>query len=111
MYQWLMCYLLEKTELVLQSLSHSGKDSFTARNESQVFHARTLSLAYIEHHCMMLFWKRAQENDDNKDLLPILTKIVTLFGLWCIEKHLGTLYEGISSPTSSLCRIMLIIIS
>lgn len=89
-----MCYLLEKTESVLQSLLKGGKDSFTARNESQVFHARTLSLAYIEHYCMMLFWKRAHESEDNTDLLPILTRIVTLFGLWCIEKHLGTLYEG-----------------
>jgi hypothetical protein len=104
MYQWLMCYLLEKTEFVLQSLLKDGKDSFTARNESQVFHARTLSLAYIEHFCMMLFWKRANEKEDNEDLLPILTKIVTLFGLWCIEKHLGTLYEGIFSPTSPLIK-------
>jgi len=94
MYQWLMCYLLEKTEFLLKSLIQSGKDNFTARNESQVFHARTLSLAYIEHYCMLLFWNRAHENEANAELLPILTKIVTLFGLWCIEKHLGTLYEG-----------------
>lgn len=43
-----MCWLLHTTESLYQENLKMGKDPFTARNDSQVFHARTLSLAYIE---------------------------------------------------------------
>ncbi|XP_059473398.1 peroxisomal acyl-coenzyme A oxidase 3-like [Neocloeon triangulifer] len=94
MYQWLMCYLLGKTEALLKSYQAEGKHPFTARNESQVFHARTLSLAYIEHYCLLLFWRRVNEQPLEPSLFNILAKISTLFGLWSIEQHLATLYEG-----------------
>lgn len=47
-YQWLVCYLLSITEEKVAALVASGKDPFTAKNESQVFFARTLSIAFIE---------------------------------------------------------------
>lgn len=35
------------------------------------------------------------ENEDTpSDLKPILTKLCTLYGLWSLEKHLATLYQG-----------------
>ncbi|XP_065345183.1 peroxisomal acyl-coenzyme A oxidase 3-like [Cloeon dipterum] len=94
MYQWLMCHLLGKTEALLQSHLAAGSHPFTARNESQVFHARTLSLAYIEHYCLLLFWREVKEKSAEPSLIAVLEKVATLFGLWSIEKHLATLYEG-----------------
>ncbi|KAF4530544.1 hypothetical protein B566_EDAN016997 [Ephemera danica] len=94
MYHWLMCWLLSATENLYQNNLKLGKDPFTARNDSQVFHARTLSLAYIEHFCMLYFWKQANAEGVDPELKPVMTKLCTLFGLWSVEKHLGTLYEG-----------------
>nr|CAD7427736.1 unnamed protein product [Timema monikensis] len=47
-YGWLVTWLLESTHALHQAQLRDGKDPFVARNSSQVFHARTLSLAYIE---------------------------------------------------------------
>lgn len=51
-YKWLVCYLLELTTRKLLALQEQGKDLFTARNDSQVFYAKTLSCAFIEVDCM-----------------------------------------------------------
>jgi acyl-CoA oxidase len=49
MYQWLICYLIEATEQRYKNNNLKlGKDSFTAKNDAQVFYARSLSLAFIE---------------------------------------------------------------
>lgn len=45
---WLVAYLLDTTAQKLANLKKQGKSSFTARNESQSFYARTLSMAYGE---------------------------------------------------------------
>lgn len=47
-YQWLVCYLLTITDQKVTSMLKSGEDAFAARNKSQVFYARTLSIAFIE---------------------------------------------------------------
>nr|CAD7457595.1 unnamed protein product [Timema tahoe] len=49
-YGWLVTWLLEGTHALHQVQLREGKGPFVARNSSQVFHARTLSLAYIETH-------------------------------------------------------------
>lgn len=48
MYEWLVCYLLELTENKLAFLKTQNLDTFTAKNETQVFYAKPLSLAFIE---------------------------------------------------------------
>lgn len=47
-YKWLICYLLEITAHKFKLLQEQGENQFTARNETQVFYAKTLSLAFIE---------------------------------------------------------------
>jgi hypothetical protein len=47
-YQWLICWLLQETHRRLCISQERGEDKFTARNNAQVFRARTLSLAYAE---------------------------------------------------------------
>ena len=47
-YKWLVCYLLRESASRLESQLNSGKDGFTARNDSQVFYCRQLALTFIE---------------------------------------------------------------
>lgn len=47
MHKWLTCYLLKESYEKLQSNLKSGMDPFTARNENQVFYAKSLAIAYI----------------------------------------------------------------
>ncbi|ESO97330.1 hypothetical protein LOTGIDRAFT_159357 [Lottia gigantea] len=96
-YKWLVCYLtMESAERVKQE-SLSGKDSFTARNDSQAFYCRTLSLAYIECNILERFVKLLEEKDNEAtpvELKPVLTRLCALYGLWSMEKHLTTFYQG-----------------
>lgn len=48
MYQWLSCYLLKASYEKYESNLKKGMDAFTAKNESQVYYARNLSVAYIQ---------------------------------------------------------------
>ncbi|XP_068218876.1 peroxisomal acyl-coenzyme A oxidase 3-like [Palaemon carinicauda] len=45
--KWLVCWLCERTTRELKTQIDAGFDSFMAKNNSQVYIARTLSLAYV----------------------------------------------------------------
>lgn len=45
---WLCAWLLEQTGQRLDSLKNAGKSSFEARNEIQIFYAKTLSLVFAQ---------------------------------------------------------------
>lgn len=47
-YQWLVCWLAEKTVQTNSQHLRMGKDPFTARNDSQIYNAKALSIAYFE---------------------------------------------------------------
>nr|CAD7256880.1 unnamed protein product [Timema shepardi] len=47
-YEWLICWLLQATNDRIKFNSDSGMDSFTAKNNAQVFYARPLSIAFLE---------------------------------------------------------------
>ena len=54
-YQWLICWLLQETHKRIHVSEKSGEDKFTARNNAQVFRARTLSLVYAEVSNLFVF--------------------------------------------------------
>lgn len=94
-YQWLVCYLLKESAHKFQKELAGGKDSFAAKNDSQVFFCRSLALAFIE--CTIL--KRFKEAIFNEDetpqaLKPVLLKLCSLYGVSSLETHLTTLYQG-----------------
>lgn len=94
-YQWLVCYLLKESAQKFKQELTSGKDSFAAKNDSQVFYCRSLALAFIE--CTIL--KRFKEAIFNEDeipqaLKPVLLRLCSLYGLSSLETHLTTLYQG-----------------
>lgn len=43
-----MCYLLKATHEKNENLLKQGLDPFTAKNESQVYYAKNLGIAYIQ---------------------------------------------------------------
>ncbi len=47
-YEWLVSFLLCESSNKLREELSRGKDNFTARNDSQVYYCRTLSIAFIE---------------------------------------------------------------
>lgn len=97
-YRWLVCKLSVDSSAKLQNELDCGKEMFTANNDSQVYYCRTLALAYIEltilsRFCDFLFGQQ-KNTTGNEELLSVLLKIASLFGLWSIEKHMVTLYQG-----------------
>ena len=93
-YKWLVCWLLQSTSEKYNSALQLGKDTFTARNDSQVFYARTLSLAFIEHCVLDKFTQLCNRPDLVPEIRTVLNNMMLLFGLWSLEKHLAILYQG-----------------
>jgi len=94
-YKWLVCYLLQSTAEKFSSTQQTGKDPFTSKNDCQVYAARTLSIAFIEHYSLEIFWsKLCCKPGLPQEIREVLTKILLLYGLWSLEKHLATLYQG-----------------
>lgn len=96
-YKWLVCYLLTQSGQRLEGEIKAGKDAFSARNDSQAYYCRSLSLAYIEHTVLERFAKFIEEKDDEEtpaELKPVLSKLCALYGLWSLDKHMATLYQG-----------------
>jgi acyl-CoA oxidase len=94
-YKWLVCYLLQTTAEKFSSAKAQGKDAFTTKNDSQVYAARTLSIAFIEHYSLEIFYtKLCLRNDLCPRIQAVLTKLMLLFGYYSLEKHLSTLYQG-----------------
>lgn len=57
-YQWLVCYMLKRTYEKLNSQVQAGKPAFWAKNDSQVYYAKTLGIVYIQvriHPCYYPF--------------------------------------------------------
>ncbi|CAH0604988.1 unnamed protein product [Chrysodeixis includens] len=92
-YKWLTAYMLKTTVEAVHKLRSAGKDNFTAKNESQALQAVTLSIVYGENYVLNHFYKTALEQED-VNCKQALLKLVSLYGAFLLEKHLGTLYIG-----------------
>ncbi|KAL9692388.1 hypothetical protein quinque_016433 [Culex quinquefasciatus] len=90
---WLVAYLLDTTAQKVANLKKQGKSSFTARNESQSFYARTLSMAYGERVIMFAAMKFLRNLEDGPEKVA-LTRLVSLFGANVVIKHVGVFYQG-----------------
>lgn len=94
-YKWLVCWLLQSSSEKFHSNLQSGKESFAARNDSQVYGARTLSIAFFEHYALERFWHGVCLSEElPEDIKQVLTKLFLLYGYWSLEKHLASLYQG-----------------
>ena len=66
-------------------------------NSIQVYYCRSLSFAYIEH-TILVRYKRFLEEEISSTVPPsvkdVLTRLGLLYGLWSLDAHASTLYEG-----------------
>ncbi|XP_064619256.1 peroxisomal acyl-coenzyme A oxidase 3-like [Lineus longissimus] len=102
-YKWLVSYLLKLSYAKVKQELGSGKDAFTAKNDSQAYYCRSLAIVYIEHLALQGFFDRCCAEETPVELKTVLMQLCDLYGLWSIEKHLATLYQGgyLSGPEPS----------
>ncbi|XP_051170139.1 peroxisomal acyl-coenzyme A oxidase 3-like [Leptopilina boulardi] len=93
-YKWLICNYLKKTHERIENLRKNGGNNFTARNDSQMFFAKTLSLIYAEHIVIQRFLEKINDSIFNESEREILLKLCSLYAAWSLEKKLGDIYAG-----------------
>lgn len=93
-YEWLICHLIRKTSKLLEEAKSSGKNTFEARNNAQVFAARDLTKAYPEYFALKTFKERCSKSDVSKEIGATLQKTYFIYAYWCLEKHMTSFYEG-----------------
>ncbi|GAB1597420.1 peroxisomal acyl-coenzyme A oxidase 3-like [Argonauta hians] len=97
-YRWLVCKLLVECTDKIQTELELNNNMFDAMNNSQVYYCHTLALAYIELTAIKVFYEflmeQQRESNRNHELINVLYKLVGLYSLWSIEKHMTTLYQG-----------------
>ncbi|XP_063906035.1 peroxisomal acyl-coenzyme A oxidase 3-like isoform X2 [Zophobas morio] len=91
-YQWLVCYLLKETALKYHTLIQK-EGEFWARNNTQVYYAKSLSIAFVQNFMLQRTLVTINQAPDVYTK-AVLLKLFSLYGLWSLEKFLATLYEG-----------------
>ncbi|CAB1351439.1 unnamed protein product, partial [Coregonus sp. 'balchen'] len=81
-YKWLVCFLLRESERRLAQEKASGKADFEARNNSQVFYCRSLSIVYIEHTVVQRFHDQTHDENTPAGLRPVLKQLCGYFSGW-----------------------------
>lgn len=75
-------------------LKQKGLTAFDTRNNSQVFYARDLSLAYAQRTIFFTFFV-SNENLENGPEKDVLMRLLSLYGANLIlQNYMGILYEG-----------------
>ncbi|XP_048507649.1 peroxisomal acyl-coenzyme A oxidase 3 isoform X2 [Athalia rosae] len=96
--EWLLCWLAIQTQQRINEGVQSGLDNFSARNKAQVYRAAILSRVYgemiVQKYCMIRIRRLVPSTPENRSLEIVLEKLLLLYSLSCLEKHLATLYQG-----------------
>ncbi|KAK5645187.1 hypothetical protein RI129_006487 [Pyrocoelia pectoralis] len=103
-YEWLTCYILKETFEKQQFLSQSKLNGFWIKNDSQVYFCRTLGTAYI----MVFFVKRFKElvlNAPDHATKTVLLKLLSLYGLWNLQKYIHYFYQGGYATTTNFAQL------
>ncbi|KAK9877073.1 hypothetical protein WA026_016102 [Henosepilachna vigintioctopunctata] len=93
-YQWIVCYLLKESYDKLENSSRQGQDLFWAKNNNQVYFAKNLSIAFIQHFFLNRMLAVINEGTD-ANVKEVLRRLFSLYAISNLEKHhLATLYKG-----------------
>lgn len=91
---WLCAYQLEKTAARVETLKSQGQSAFDIRNDSQTFHASTLSLIYGERTIYVTFYNTIKGLEDQPEEQTVLFRLLSFYGLGLMIKYTSLLYEG-----------------
>lgn len=101
-YEWIICHLLESTCKKLKDLASNGVDSFTAKNDSQAYYYRPLSIAYAEAATLRRMIHLVDDPNIAPQLRIVLKRLAALFGAFHLEKHASVLSRGYFQPACTL---------
>uniref|UniRef100_A0A1Y1KJK9 Acyl-coenzyme A oxidase n=2 Tax=Photinus pyralis TaxID=7054 RepID=A0A1Y1KJK9_PHOPY len=90
-YRWLITYLLKKSHDKHVRLLEN--DQFSRKNENQVYYRKSLSVAYFEHFTIQIVSLKVKEAADD-EIRTVLTKLLSLYGIWNLQKFVPYFYEG-----------------
>lgn len=91
-YRWLVVYLLKTSYNKIEN-NKKSMDSFTAKNDNQVFYSRTMAIVYMQQFILQRFLIKINEAPDAA-IKNVLSKLFALYALFSLEKHLVYLYQG-----------------
>lgn len=91
---WICVHLLEKSYERVRQLQSSGQSQFDVRNNSQVFNAINLAIAYGQRSIFFAFYQHLQKVEQSPEKV-VLEKLLSLYGAnLIIKNYLGAIYEG-----------------
>ncbi|XP_033226187.1 peroxisomal acyl-coenzyme A oxidase 3-like [Belonocnema kinseyi] len=97
-YEWLITWLVVEMQRKFDEGIAQGLDNFTARSRLQVYRAANLSKAYGEviviRYCTTRVDNLLPPDPRVKNLRVVLEKLILLYSLTCLEKHLASFYQG-----------------
>ncbi|CAH0555764.1 unnamed protein product [Brassicogethes aeneus] len=93
MVQWLVVYLLKETHAKLENFPKDETSQFWAKNNIQVYYAKDLAVAFIEHYFLKKMLETINQSPDG-NIKHVLERIFSLYGLWSLQKHTTVFYKG-----------------
>ncbi|KAK4876025.1 hypothetical protein RN001_012447 [Aquatica leii] len=105
-YQWLVCHLLKRCYDKQAHISKvCQKSDFWVKNDSQIFFCKNLGFAYIQTY-MIQETALVISNIRDVQVQQILNKLLSLFGVWNLQKHIVSFYEGGYAASPNFAQII-----
>ena len=105
-HQALTTRLLDFTAKKIEANLGDGMSDFNAKNESQFYAARTLSLVFIQTTILDRFMEYLNNGQFEINEKKVLEQLALIYGLWSLEKYIGYLYQfGIFSSGDQVTKI------